>query len=114
RVGLKTTRIRNLSGELLVMANNKLLSSAIRNFGDMHERRTVELVGVEYNTPYEKLEKIPEIAREAIFSQKGTRADAVTLKQLSESSLNFEIVYFIQNTPDIPWMDVQHGVRMEL
>ncbi len=114
KVGLKTTRIRNLSGELLVMANNKLLSSPIRNFRDLYERRTVEIARIEYGTPYEKLEKIPEIAREAIFSQKGTRADHVVLKQLSESSLDFEIVYFIQNHPDIPWVQVQHHVRMQL
>lgn len=114
RVGLKTTRIRSVAGELLIVSNSTLLSSNIQNFGDMHERRTIEILGVDYNTPHAKLEKIPDLARAAVFSQKGTRVEDITLNQLAESSLNFEIIYHIQNTTEIKWKQVQHGVRMEL
>lgn len=49
-IGLKTTRIRSLSGEQLIFSNSDLLKSRIRNYGRMFERRVVFNLGVTYNT----------------------------------------------------------------
>jgi small-conductance mechanosensitive channel len=62
-VGLKTTRVRSLSGEQLVFSNSDLLNSRIRNYGRMFERRVVFTIGVTYETPRDKLKRIPEIVR---------------------------------------------------
>ena len=66
KVGIKTTRLRSLSGEQLVFSNNDLLGSRIRNFGRMYERRVVFHLGVTYQTAQEHLELIPVIVREAV------------------------------------------------
>ncbi len=74
-VGLKTTRIRSLSGEQLVFSNNDLLQSRIRNFKRMHERRVVFSIGVIYQTPYDKLAAITGILRAAVEAQEQVRFD---------------------------------------
>ena len=74
-VGLKTTRLRSLSGEQLVISNTDLLSSRIRNYGRMYERRVLFTLGVTYSTPREKLRRIPEIIREAVENEEQTGFD---------------------------------------
>src|SRR6185436_17106275 len=66
RIGLKTTRIRSLTGEQLVFSNSELLKSRIRNFKRMSERRVEFTIGVAFNTPYAKVELVPAILREVI------------------------------------------------
>ena len=73
QVGLKTTRLRSLSGEQLVMSNSDLLESRLRNYGRMFERRIVFAIGVTYQTPHEKLEHIPEMIEAAVSSQDKVR-----------------------------------------
>ena len=114
RVGLKTTRVRSLVGELLVFSNNELLKSTIQNYGGQQERRVIQTIGVTYETPYEKLEMVPQLIRDAIFSRPNTTVDRVTLRQFADSSLNFEIVYFIQITPEKSWLDIEHEINMEI
>ena len=72
-VGLKTTRIRSFSGEQLVFSNADLLKSRIRNYGRMFERRVVFKFGVTYQTPRDKLKKIPSMVRETIEAQNKIR-----------------------------------------
>ncbi len=111
-IGLKTTRIRSLSGEQLVFSNNDLLESRIRNFGRMKERRVDFTIGVTYQTPREKLAKIPGIIRDAILAQKGTRFDRSHFQKFGDFSLDFETVYFVA-VPDFnTYMDIQQGINL--
>ena len=111
-IGLKTTRIRSLSGEQLIFSNNDLLQSRIRNFKRMAERRVVFALGVTYQTPAEKLEKIPGMIKEMIEAQDLTRFDRAHFKDYGNFSLNFEIVYWIA-TPDYnSYMDTQQTINL--
>jgi small-conductance mechanosensitive channel len=113
-VGLKTTRIRSLSGEQLVVSNNDLLSSRIRNYKRMTERRVVFTFGVTYDTPAEKLLLVPAIVKEAIEAEARTRYDRCHFFRLGDSSLDFETVYFI-NSPDYNlYMDIQQRLNLKL
>ena len=113
-IGLKTTRIRSLSGEQLVFSNNDLLESRIRNFGRMKERRVDFTIGVTYQTPRDKLVKIPDIIREAILAQKGTRFDRSHFQQFGDFSLDFETIYFV-SVPDFnTYMDIQQGINLRI
>ena len=53
-IGIKSTRLRSLAGEQIVVPNSELLSKPVRNFKRMQERRVVFTVGLEYETPREK------------------------------------------------------------
>jgi small-conductance mechanosensitive channel len=93
RIGLKTTRMRALTGEQLVMANTKLLDQEIRNLAEGQTRRTVLTFGVTYQTPPEKLAEIPDIARAAVEERRGCAFVRCALTGFGASSLDFELLY---------------------
>lgn len=111
-VGLKTTRLRSLSGEQLVFSNSDLLNSRIRNFGRMYERRVVFKLGVTYQTPRDKLIKIPAIVQDAINQQDKVRFDRSHFQEYGSFSLNFESVYFVLGPDYNEYMDIQQAVNL--
>ncbi len=114
KIGLKTTRVRSLSGEQLVFSNNDLLSSRVRNFKRMFERRVVFGFGVLYSTPPDMLEKIPGIVREAIEAEELARFDRCHFYRFGDSSLDFETVYHVKSPEYNKYMDTQQRVCMHL
>lgn len=113
-IGLKTTRIRSLSGEQIVVANADLLKSRIRNFKKMYERRVVFTFGVVYQTPFERLERISAIVRALVEQQPETRFDRAHFKEYGESALVFEVVYFVLNPDFNVHMDVQQAINLAI
>ncbi len=113
-VGLKTTRIRALSGEQLVFANSDLLSSRVRNFKRMDERRIVFEFGVAYDTGYETLQQIPSIVKELVDNEEGARFDRCHFKEFGDSSLNFETVYNMLVPDYAAYMDAQQSINLGL
>ena len=113
-VGIKTTRIRSLSGEQLVFSNNDLLTSRIRNYGRMNERRVVFNLGVTYQTPADKLERIPGLIREAIDAQAQVRFDRSHFAAYGDSALNFETVYYVGSSDYAQHMDILQAVNLAL
>lgn len=113
-IGLKTTRVRSLSGEQLVFGNADLLTSRIRNYKRMNERRVVFGFGVVYATPFQTLTEINSIVRVAIESQSNVRFDRCHFYRFGGSSLDFEAVYFI-STPDYnAHMDAQQAIHLAI
>ena len=111
-VGLKTTRLHSLSGEQLVFSNSDLLNSRIRNFGRMYERRVPFDIGVTYQTPRDKLAKIPVIIREAVEKQDKTRFDRSHFKKYGDFSLVFESVYYVLGPDYNQFMDIQQAINL--
>jgi len=109
-VGLKTTRVRSLSGEQLVFSNSDLLNSRIRNYGRMFERRVAFSIGVIYETPREKLRRIPEIIREAVQAQDETRFDRSHFMKYGDYALMFETVYYVLSPDYNIYMDIQQSI----
>jgi small-conductance mechanosensitive channel len=114
RIGLKTTRLRSLSGEQLVFSNADLLKSRIHNYRYMTERRVVFSFGVEYETPLPALEKIPGMVRETIESKDLTRFDRAHFKAFGTSKLDFEVVYYVLSPDYNTYMDIQQAINFEL
>lgn len=113
-IGIKTTRLRSLSGEQIVLSNADLLKSRIRNYKRMAERRVVLGFGVVYETPAEVLERIPAMVRSIVERQANTRFDRAHFMRYGESSLDFEVVYYF-GTPDYnAYMDVQQAINLDL
>ncbi len=114
KIGLKTTRIRSLSGEQVVFSNADLLNSRIRNFKRMYERRVVFTVGVTYQTPTEKLTRAAETIREIVRAQPHTRLDRVHFKQFADSALVFECVYYVLLPDYNTYMDIQQEINLQI
>ncbi|OGD21744.1 MAG: mechanosensitive ion channel protein MscS [Candidatus Aminicenantes bacterium RBG_13_64_14] len=113
-IGLKTTRLRSLSGEQLVFANSDLLKSRIRNYKRMAERRIVFSIGVVYQTAPEKLAGITGFIRDIIEGQPQARFDRAHFKGFGSSSLDFEIVYWVTSPDYNLYMDIQQAINLAL
>ena len=113
-IGLKTTRIRSLSGEQLVFSNSDLLGSRIRNYGRMFERRVVFSIGVTYQTPREKLKLIPEIISKAIETKNKTRFDRCHFMKYGDYALMFETVFYVLSPDYNIYMDIQQAIYFEI
>ncbi|MDM7916015.1 MAG: mechanosensitive ion channel family protein [Candidatus Eisenbacteria bacterium] len=114
QIGLKTTRLRSLSGEQLIFSNADLLQSRIRNYGRMAERRVVFTIGVTYQTPRAKIVEIPKILREAVEAQEKIRFDRSHFQSYGESALNFETVYYVLSPEYNLYMDIQQRVLLRI
>ncbi len=113
-IGIKSTRIRSLSGEQLVFSNSDLTSSRLRNYKRMYVRRIAFEFGVVYQTTAEQLEKIPGIAKEIIENIEQTRFDRAHFASFGDFSLVFEVVYFVLNSDYAVYMDIQQEVNLTL
>jgi small-conductance mechanosensitive channel len=114
RIGIKTTRIRTLQGQELVIANTALTSERVHNYKRMEDRRVVLKLGVEYQTPVKKLEQIPAMLKEVIEAQEQTRFDRAHLNNLGDSSLEYEVVYHVLTREYDVYMDVHQSILLEL
>jgi len=113
-IGIKSTRLRSLTGEQLVMSNADLLSSRLRNFGRMYERRVVFTLGVTYETPLDKLREIAPRLRSIIEAQDGVRFDRAHFAKYGPYSLDFEVVYFVRSADYGQYMDVQQAINFQI
>jgi small-conductance mechanosensitive channel len=113
-IGIKTTRLRSLSGEQLVFANSDLLKSRVRNFKRMYERRVVFEIGVTYQTPRAKLELVPGMIQRAVEALPDTRFDRSHFKAYGDFSLVFETVFFVLKPDFGTYMDRQQSINLEI
>ncbi len=113
-VGLKTTRVRSLSGEQLVFANGDLLGSRIRNFKRMAERRVVFSIGVTYRTSAADLERTSAMLREIVTAEPGVRFDRAHFRSCDDSALTFEVVYYVLDPDYNRYMDIQQRINLEI
>lgn len=113
-VGLKNTRLRSLSGEQIILSNTDMLSSRVRNYGRMSERRVPVSIGVTYQTPRKKLEAIPGIIKEAIEGQEKTRFDRAHFVKFGPSSLDFEYVYYLATADYNQYMDINQAINLTI
>ena len=114
KVGIKTTRLRSLSGEQLVFSNNDLLNSRIRNYGRMFERRVIFSIGVTYQTPADKLKAIPGILRAAVEAQETVRFDRAHFQKYGDFALVFEVVYYVLSADYNEYMNIQQAVNLQI
>ncbi len=112
KVGLRTTRVRSLSGEQVIFPNADLTSSRIHNYKRMEERRIVFGFGLVYTTPAAKLEQVPRLVRQIIEEQPDVRFDRAHFKEYGQFALNFEVVYYVLSPDFNVYMDRQQAVNL--
>ena len=112
QIGLKSTRLRSVNGEQIVMANADLLKSRVRNFGRMYERRVLFVLSIGYDTPHKKLSSISDAIRTLVVNNKDIRFERCHLARLSAASIEFEIVYFVLTADYKRCMDIQQTVNL--
>lgn len=101
-IGLKSTRLRSVTGEQIILANADVLKSRVRNLGRMPERRQLFRLRLAYDTPPDALDAVPAIVERVVRAQTGTRFLQCLLSTLGPDALEFETIYYLANRPDVP------------
>ncbi|HZF25049.1 MAG TPA: mechanosensitive ion channel family protein [Steroidobacteraceae bacterium] len=114
QIGVSSTRLRSVGGEQLIISNADLLKSRVRNFGRMYERRVLFTIGVAYETPRDKLTRIPGIIEAAIRAQEKTRFERSHFTAFGSSALTFESVYFVLDPDYIRYANIQQAINFRI
>jgi small-conductance mechanosensitive channel len=109
-IGIKSVRLRSLSGEQIVMANADVLGSRVRNYGRMAERRVVFSFSVSRETPRKLLRKLPDTLRQIISAHKDVRFDRSHFSKFGDYALEFETVYYVLSADYNQYMDIQQAI----
>ncbi len=113
-IGLKTTRLRALSGEMVVISNTNLLNQQINNFADYTERRIVLTLQVIYQTGPDLMLKIPTELEKIVSARKLCRFDRAHFIAFSASSLDFELVFHVEDPGLVTMMAERHAIGIAI
>jgi small-conductance mechanosensitive channel len=113
-VGLKTTRVRSVTGEQIIFSNADLLKSRIHNMKRLSSRRNLFTVGVTYGTPEAELRLIPRLIENIVRGQPRVTFDRAHFAGFGPSSLNFEAVYTVNDADYKVYMDAQQEIYLQL
>ena len=113
-IGVKSTRMRSLTGEQIVLGNADLLKSRLRNFGRMVERRALFQLDVHYDTPVAALAAVPGAVREIIEATPDVRFDRCHLLRCAPTALQFEVVYFVTSPDFRAYAAAQQSINLRI
>jgi len=113
-IGVKSTRLRSLSGEQIIMGNTDILKSRVRNYGRMRERRAVFQFGVSYDTEPQALAAIPAVVREIIEATPDTRFDRCHFLTYGATTLQFEVVFYCTKPEFNTYADAQQKINLTI
>lgn len=113
-IGLRSTRIRALTGEELIVPNSALLKANIYNHKRLQQRRVEAILGVTYNTPPTKLEKIPTLLEKIVESVPHAKFGRAHFKAFGDFALQIELVYDVTHKEYDELIKAQHQVNLKI
>ena len=114
KIGVRSTHLRSLRGEIVVINNSTLTSSNIENFATMQQRRMIYSIGVTYQTTADQIQSIPTTIQTIIENTNHTIFNRCHFTTFGDYSLNFEIVYYIDNRDYTLAMDIQLSINLSI
>lgn len=113
-IGVRSTRLRNLRGEIIVMNNSALVSGTIYNFADMSQRRMIYKIGVAYKTSVDLMQEIPTLIENIVNAVEHTNFNRCHFTEFADSSLNFELVYYIDTRDYTIALNAQQEINLNI
>lgn len=114
QIGIKSTRLRSITGEQIVMSNSEILKSRVRNYSPLPERRAELQLRIAYETPRELIRQLPKIIETAIRAEKNVRFERAHFARYGDYALLFEAIYFVEDSDYTVFMDTQQSVNLRL
>jgi small-conductance mechanosensitive channel len=114
KIGIKTTRLRTLDGQLLIISNQELTKARVENFQQLQRRRALFTLGVVYETSREKLESIPQIIKDIVKTKEKADLDRCNFKSYGDFSLNFEVSIFIDVKDYNEFLDILESINLDI
>lgn len=97
KIGIKSTRLRSITGEQIILSNADVLKSRVRNLGRMTEKRVALRLRLDFGTPPEQLEQVSPLVEKVVRGVRGAQFASCLLTQIGEYALEFDAIYFIEN-----------------
>jgi small-conductance mechanosensitive channel len=113
-IGLKTTRIRSIQGEQVIIGNSDLLKSRLRNYKRMYQRRVLFNLDVPYDTPTDTLAKLPSIVESIVSAQSPVKFDRSHVSSFGESAVRIETVFYVLDPDYKTYMNIQQAINLEI
>ena len=113
-IGVKSTRLRSVNGEQIIIPNSNLVASRVRNNTRATERRVVFTISVGQETPLAQLQKIPGLIRSLIEAHPDVRFDRSHFAKIAAASFDFEAVYIVKTTDYVRHMDILQEINLQL
>lgn len=114
KIGIKSTRIKTLQGDELVVSNRELTGARVHNYKRMKKRRVAFSFGLTYDTPVKKLRKIPSLVEGILKKIDKVKLDRVHFKEFGDFSLNYEVVYLIDSSDYLLYRNIQQEINLAL
>ncbi len=114
KIGLKTTRIRSLSGEQIIISNSDILAARIRNYKRMHERRVSFVLNLPLQSSSEDLRKAVSSVTAIVRNKSRTRFERCHFHRIGPTSLDIETVYWVLSDDYDLHMDIQQGILLDI
>jgi len=114
QIGIKTTKLRAVSGEQVIFANSMLTDAKIHNFKRMQNRGIVFKINVTYQTTYEQLKEIPALVKKIIEELHNVTFDRGHFTTLGDTALIFEFAYFVNSSDYIEYMNIQQAINLKI
>ena len=113
-IGIKSTRIRSVTGEQIILANGEVLKSGVRNFERSGQRRAVLMTRISPDTSEAKARSVPGIVKKVVEAQPGVTFSRTHFKTITDNSFEFETVYFLSGTDYATFLDSQQEINLGL
>ena len=113
-IGLKTTRLRSITGEQIIIGNGDVLKSRLRNYRRMSQRRVLFNLDVTYDTPADVLDRLPKMVEAIVSKQALVRFDRSHVASFGESAIRVETVYYVLDADYKKYMDAQEAINIAL
>ncbi|MDC0302953.1 mechanosensitive ion channel family protein [bacterium] len=114
KIGVRSTHLRSLRGEIVVINNSKLTNSNIENFATMKQRRMIYPIGVTYQTTADQIQSIPVTIQTIVDNTDHAIFNRCHFTGFGDYSLNFEIVYYIDNRDYTHALDIQQDINLNI
>jgi small-conductance mechanosensitive channel len=113
-IGIKSTRIRSVTGEQIILANGELLKNGVRNFERSGQRRAVLITRIAPDTDASLAKQVPAIIQKVVEAQSGARFSRSHFKTITDNSFEYETVYFLPGADYASFLDVQQEINLAL
>ncbi|MBV9344373.1 MAG: mechanosensitive ion channel family protein [Gammaproteobacteria bacterium] len=113
-IGVKSTRLRSVNGEQIIVANGDILKARVRNFGRLRERRALLKLDVHYETEVAALAAVPAVVREIVEGTPHTRFDRCHLLSAGGPALSFELVYYCTSADYKVYADALQSINLRI
>jgi small-conductance mechanosensitive channel len=100
-IGIKSTHLRSVTGEQIIISNADILKSRVRNNGRKQETRVLFRLQVAYENSPQNIDRVTAIVQRVVEAQKGTRYVQCPLMALGQNAMEFEPLYYVSTTAGV-------------